>query len=120
MGSGNNQEEMSLGQMVTNFSEKCWKHIIPSSGFLFSCLKSLHAVHTCRSLHCCSYISFFGCVNGMDLKYRFSFTFSHSLIGFPGLVLPAFDKGHILSVKRITADSYFCSLCIGFAHYVLV
>lgn len=32
---------------------------------------------------------------------QLSFTFTGGLIGFPGLVLPAFDKGDILSAKWI-------------------
>lgn len=39
-------------------------------------------------------------------------------MAFPGLVLPAFDKGDILSVKWMTANSYFCSLCVGFSSLV--
>lgn len=39
-------------------------------------------------------------------------------MGFPGPVLPAFDKGDILSVKWITADGYFCPLWVGFSSLV--
>lgn len=54
-------------------------------------------------------------VEWYEFNVQLSFTFTPGLMGFPGLVLPAFDKGDILSVKWITADSYFCSLCVGFS-----
>lgn len=40
---------------------------------------------------------------------QLSFTSTRALIGSSGLVLPALDMGDTLSVKQITADSYFCS-----------